>query len=380
MNYILMHKNMAAARIILDDETCRILKISDVYAPEHIPVGIKYKNGMIDKSDLNEWWLSRCIPASRPGLKRALELLGVRSRHSLLDKCFGLSLSDQYWICPENSDVTWDKLNFFKNDFSKDVGAALFGNAIKSEAINLLSPDSTTDGWLKKKWTIRDGKRYLIKGGSEPFYQEPINEVLASEIMDRLNIPHVKYSLVWENELPYSVCENFIREDTELVTAAYIAQTKKRPNHISLYEHFLSCCSNLGIPNAKKSLGQMLLVDFIIANTDRHFGNFGAVRNAETPEWTGMSPVYDCGTSMRHDKVLSERSVAADCESLPFKKFHSEQIGLVSDIGVDLSALAGIDKWFRELLEASPFIDEKRAEQLGNMLASRIEMLKVKLK
>ena len=118
---------------------------------------------------------------------------------------------------------------------------------------------------------------------------------------------------------------------------------------------------------------EMLILDYLIANTDRHFGNFGAVRNAETLEWTGLSPIYDCGTAMWHDKLLSEKTITADCESKPFKKFHSEQISLVSDNDVDLSVLTGIDKWFKNLLETSPFIDEKRADFLCNILANRVE-------
>lgn len=373
MEYLLMHKNIPAAEICLDSETCYISKISNVLAPDHIPIGIGCTNGIIDRRELNGWWLSRSIPASRSGLQNALELLNVPSRHSLLSKCFGLSLSDQYWVCPVNSDLTWDKVNFFENDFSEDVGEALFGNALKSDAISLLSPDNTSDGWLKKKWVVINGKRCLIKGGSDPFQQEPFNEVLASEIMERLNIPHAKYSLVWENGHPYSVCENFICEDTELVSAAYIVKAEKRPNHVSAYEHFLNCCDKLGIPDVKKSLDQMLILDYLIANTDRHFGNFGAVRNAETLEWTGLSPIYDCGTAMWHDKLLSEKTITADCESKPFKKFHSEQISLASDNDVDLSVLTGIDKWFKNLLETSPFIDEKRADFLCNILANRVE-------
>lgn len=373
MDYLLMHKNTPVAEMRLDDETCYISRISDILAPEHIPVGIKYSKGVVDRREMNEWWLSRSIPASRSGLRDALELLGVSSRHTLLAKCFGLSLSDQYWVCPKNSDITWDKVNFFDNEFSDDVGSALFGNALKSDVISLVSPDNTSDGWLKKKWIVIDGKRYLMKGGSNPFQQEPLNEVLASEIMRRLKISHADYKLVWENELPYSICENFITADTELVSAAYIAKSSKCANHISAYEHFINCCERLGIPNVQSSLDEMLTLDYIIANTDRHFGNFGAVRNAETLEWLGLSPVFDCGTSMWHDGIVSEKTISADCSCRPFKKTHSEQIELVSENHLDISALSGVDDWFNELLAASPFIDEKRREMLCLTLKNRIE-------
>lgn len=378
MDHLLMHKNTPVAEIRLDDETCCISKISDIFAPEHIPVGIKYSKGIIDRSELNKWWLSRSIPAERLGLRDALELLGVLSSRSLPAKGFGLSLSDQYWICPQNSDIIWDKVNFFDNEFSDDVGSALFGNAPKNDAINFVSPDNTTDGWLKKKWIVLDGKRYLMKSGSAPFQQEPLNEVLASEIMKRLKIRHVDYRLVWENKLPYSICENFITADTELVTAAYIAQSFKCPNHVSFYQHFINCCERLGIPNAKSSLDEMLTLDFIIANTDRHFGNFGAVRNAETLEWLGLSPVFDCGTSMWHDAPVSGNTIYANRSSRPFRKTHSEQIGLVSKNHLDMSALSGIEEWLNDLLAASPFIDEKRREILCLTLRNRIEYLQKK--
>ena len=376
MDYLLMHKNIPVAEISLDSETCYISKISDVLAPEHIPIGINYSKGIIDRRELNEWWLSRSIPASRSGLKEALELLGVSSRHTLIAKCFGLSLSDQYWVCPLKSDITWDKINFFDNDFSDDVGSALFGNTLKSDVISLVSPDNTSDGWLKKKWIVIDGKRYLMKGGSDPFQQEPFNEVLASEIMKRLGISHAEYKLVWENNLPYSVCENFITANTELVSAAHIANIHKCPNHTSAYDHFINCCKGLGIPNVQSSLDEMLTLDFIIANTDRHFGNFGAVRNAETLEWLGLSPVFDCGTSMWHDKLVSEKTISADQECRPFKKLHSKQIALISENHLDMSELSGIDVWLNEFLTTSPFIDDNRRETLCRTLQSRIEIVR----
>ena len=30
----------------------------------------------------------------------------------LLDKCYGLSLSDQYWILPKGERIAWEAINF----------------------------------------------------------------------------------------------------------------------------------------------------------------------------------------------------------------------------------------------------------------------------
>ena len=69
------------------------------------------------------------------------------------------SLSDQYWINPKGSNLTWDNVNFFQNQFSDDIGDVLFGTNKKANAFDFSSPDNTSDGNLKKRWKIIDKKR-----------------------------------------------------------------------------------------------------------------------------------------------------------------------------------------------------------------------------
>ena len=160
----------------------------------------------------------------------------------------------------------------------------LFGGAA-GEMPDLMSPDNTSDGWLRKKWVIMDGERCLVKGGSGAIQQEPYNEVIASRIMEKLGIPHVEYMLQIRDGLPYSVCRDFITPKTEYIPAWYLMHTKAKPNHVSLYQHYLERCEALGIPGAERMLSQQIVLDYIIANEDRHQGNFGAVRDAETLEF-----------------------------------------------------------------------------------------------
>lgn len=72
------------------------------------------------------------IPASRDRIRDALRELELASTQLLLDKCLGLSLSDQYWICPTSSGVRWEEVNFFQNAFSDDVGNILLGRGSSS--------------------------------------------------------------------------------------------------------------------------------------------------------------------------------------------------------------------------------------------------------
>ena len=345
MKYILMHKRTAVADIEIDDAASYIQKINTVFAPEHLPVGVPIRRGAADRGALNEWWTDRSIPSSRSGIREALEALDITSTKMLLVRCYGLSLSDQYWICPEGSELTWDKINFFTNDFSDDIGDVLFGKNKNKNVLDFCSPDNTSDGNLKKRWKIIDGKRCLVKGGSNPFRQQPFNEVIAGEIMKRLGIPHVPYKVTWNKGAPYSVCEDFVGEETELIPAWRIIQTQKKSNSTSVYQHFVNCCASLGIKETVSFLDRMIVLDYIIANEDRHLNNFGALRSAETLEWLGMAPIYDSGSSLGYDKVAGQIRGELDIECKPFKKHHIEQLKLVSDFSwIDFSRLSDVEE------------------------------------
>ena len=187
---------------------------------------------------------------------------------------------------------------------------------------------------------------------------------------------HVPYTLTVQEDYPYSVCEDFITPDTELVTAWHIMQTQPKPNHVSVYQHYLNCCEAFGIPGVKDSLDRMLVLDYLIANEDRHLNNFGAVRNACTLEWLGCAPIYDSGTSLWFDKPWTMINAGAKASSKPFKTTHDEQIKLVTSFDwFDITALAGIDEELRELRKGSLFIDAARTDALCAGLLGRVERL-----
>jgi len=359
-----MHRSLPVVLLEVDSETEVISKVGKAAAIERLPVGVGVKGGIPNRGDLNDWWQGRSIPASRQNIRRALNTLGLSTTDKLPAQCFGLSLSDQYWVNPTEKPLKWDEINFFHNTFSQDVGDALFGNVPAVDAtakLNLVSPNNTSDGWLKKKWTIINDKRCLIKGGSDPFWQQPINEVMATIIMQRLNVPHVAYILTWEDGFPYSVCENFITAETELVSAFCIHNTKRITQE--LYHHYIDCCQTFGIPNIQESLDQMLTVDFLIANSDRHLNNFGAVRNADTLEWISAAPLYDNGSSLWYNHAIINE--ATPCKSQPFTEFHDTQIKLVKDFSwLNMSDLCGVDEEFYELLKLSPRISNTRRDEL----------------
>ena len=375
----LMHKRIAVAELELDSATGFIQKVNTVYAPAHLPVGVLPSNGIVDRTALNEWWTDRSIPASRSGVREALETLDVASTKLLLLRCYGLSLSDHYWICPQDSGLSWDEINFFDNPFSDDMGDVLFGKPKKDAGFDFSSPDNTSDGFLKKRWKIINGKRCLIKGGSNPFQQQPFNEVVATGIMERLGIPHVPYSLIWSDGYPYSVCEDFVTPDTELVSAWRVMKTQKKSNSDTVYQHFVKCCRALGVEDIVPALDRMLVLDHIIANEDRHLNNFGLLRNPETLEWIGMAPIFDSGSSMGYDRNAARMSADHDVVCKPFKTQHVEQLKLVSAFDwIDFEALSDIGNLIRGTMSgehAIDFVGADRVESIVQVIEKRIHFL-----
>lgn len=378
MKYVLMHKEIPVIAIDLDEAVCVIHKIDEIYNAEHLPVGIHIRHGVVDRTELNVWWADRSIPASRSGVRKALEALNLSNTRMLLTKCFGLSLSDQYWIRPvDREDLHWEDINFFDHSFSEDIGDVLLGKAVKKGAFNFHSPDNTSDGCLKKRWKIIDGKRQLVKAGSAPLMLQPFNEVIATVIMEKLNIPHVPYRLLWDDEVPYSVCEDFITRDTELVSAWRVMQATKRDNSTSVYRHYINCCEALGIKDITHAIDQMIVLDYIIANEDRHLNNFGLIRNAETLEWLGVAPIFDSGSSLGYDKLPAQILSGKDVDCKPFKKRHEEQLRLVTDYSwINFDALENIDEDIKKVFaNAGMYMDENRIQAVISSVKRRISNL-----
>jgi len=377
MQCTLMNKNTPVVELQIDDDTASIVKITKAFELAYLPIGIDFKTGIPNKKELNEWWYSRSIPASRSGIREALEKLEISHTEQLLTKCYGLSLSDQYWIKPNNTKLEWSNINFFENSFSDDVGNILFGQPAENETINLISPCNTSDGWLKKKWKIIDGKRCLIKAGSNPYMQEPLNEVFATKLHERLGSKnYVPYTMLWENRMPYSRCDNFITTETELVNAVSINKSMKKRSQNSSYIHFVQASEKLGIPNMVEFVNYLLVFDYLMANTDRHFGNFGAIRNVETLEWIGAAPVFDTGTSLWHNKLTKIISPFDEIESKPFHSKQLKQMELVTDFEwIPFETLKDVTGDLHEVFKQSEYMDEQRIEVICNGVTERFKKL-----
>ena len=287
--------------------------------PGHLPLGCLDNSGTFSSARLAQWLSSRAIPATRPGLSSVLQRLDLDTPEELMAASLGLSLSDQYWLRPKGFTGAWQSVNYFNNPFSTALGEALAPHDPDSGAESLArlgddttttsAPDSSLNGNLPKRWEFIGGLPHLVKSGKpENLFQEPLNERVATLLCRRILTPgdYVPYELVQNGYPRYlSSCPCMVDENTEFVPAADVIRSMKVRNELSRYEAFAAACETRGLHNAREQLAKMLVVDHIIANSDRHWGNFGVLMDSETREWVRMAPLFDMGEALWCDRALA---------------------------------------------------------------------------
>ena len=361
MKCILMNKNNEVLFANYDTATGVFTEIYDVFNIDYAPYILNsfYVKGDINntifRTNLSEWFKGRGIPSWRDKLDLLLHRLNVNAPCELLNKAFGLSLSDQYWLKPSNTNIKYEDINFFDNDFdyAEFMEASLSKNSqIIKKISSLKTPNNTTDGMLKKAWIIENNTRYLLKGGYKNDTLQPFNEFLASEICKRLGFNHVEYTLDTYKDTIVSKCPCFITKDTELITCHQIMNNIKIPNNETYYEEYIKILEEKGIKNARIKLENMYILDFLIMNEDRHLNNFGIIRDVNTLKWLDIAPIFDNGQSLNIE-YYDEEEMHIRGEGKLFYEIKSfdEIIKVVKNIKrININKLENLPEWFDNLL------------------------------
>lgn len=334
------------------------IKLKKVINPEMIPLPLKRE---LNDDTFSKWLGERSIPEERVGFKEVKKLYG--------EKCFisrnYASLTDQYWI--QNREEKWSKINFFTRKYDKTIGKALFSpwevESIRSQD----SPDLTTSGLLRKRWKQDDNtlRSKLIKAGSKAAGQEPLYEVLAAVLCERMGIKIADYELCIDGFRMCVGCLNFVDQSTELVTAKDVYYTEKRPGDTSVDVHLLRMCDKYKIPGAAEHIKDITFIDILTGNTDRNLSNIGFIRNTDTLKFIGPAPIFDCGNA--YGTYGQERRV---------NTLNDSQKDLIREYSkrIDLEALLN-DKSLENMIIDYPCINTEEKKKLIRNMEERNKMI-----
>ncbi len=91
-----------------------------------------------------------------------------------------------------------------------------------------------------------------------------------------------------------------------------------------------------------------MILDYLICNQDRHFGNFGAIRDAVTLEWVGFAPILTAARAFGSTSTPQNRRTGR-CPAKPFAATQQAQLALARD-GLPALNLAALDDCKDEVL------------------------------
>lgn len=401
-----------------DERTGRAQGSGRVLDCERLPLAFtSHGKPAVYAKQIDAWWRSRAVPPSRDGIRRVLDDLGLASTAQLLAQTHAFSLSDQYWVTtaddgairtPASSSSAenrsaelneiaidydavaqiWHTRNFFDNPFPAALGELLLTQVSSSARVDFDAPDASTGGDLPKRWTINGGERLLIKAGRSG--QEPLNELIATHLCERLGIAAVPYSLAVADNRLVSICPDMLTDREELIPVFDVLETVKRNNRLGLRDQWHESCRifltrhcQLQPDAAAPVLAQiaaaadgMLLVDWLLRNTDRHWRNFGLIRDVETLE-VRPAPLFDNGQSLwTGEFTVDNREYAAK----PFFQASEHgsarrHLGLIQDWSrFDLTCLHDWPDDVAHRLSTSGLLADQRIANIRNALNWRVRV------
>ena len=264
--------------------------------------------------ELGRFLGSRRIPKNRAFAEEILQpyKISLDDTKGIIDITKGTSINDSYLVVAENDPTTFSECNLFENDFNIALQIAAYSGIISGDALRSggMPSELTASGSFPKAWRIINGRRILYKAGDvRPFASKritPFSEHLAYQVASAMGISAVAYQLEqWHGQL-CSTCELMNTKDISFVSL-YSALTRKQISRFgvdSALEFFYSIS-----PEASTAFVSMLAFDSIVANKDRHFGNYGILRDNSTGKILEMAPLFDHNLSLFCDEPDSALSL-----------------------------------------------------------------------
>jgi len=274
----------------LDGLSARILKV-DEQQKHLLPLDLK-----LTDDEIAPWLRARVIPKNRAFVEEILKALGltVNNTKGIIDVCKGLSLNDSYWIVPQGFEGNFSQYNLYENRFSEILSLVAYTGVGQTHEAFTTSPELTTSGMLPKAWRLADTDGiYLYKGGTSGAVNtgnEPFSEYYACQIAQAMGLDCVAYDLERWKGILASKCKLFTDIDTAFVGVGRIVKSGGLKACMKYYEEMGNDFAD--------SLRSMLVFDAVIYNEDRHFGNFGILRDNKTGEILRPAPLFDHGLSL----------------------------------------------------------------------------------
>lgn len=307
------------------------------------------------------WCAGRTLPVDRKYSKEILNSINIsheetdreRAVRALWHNC--LTLTDIFWTKAINQKYDFADINLYDN-YRGDpyISIGLKGKQVAIEDPYSLAGILGTQGCFPKAWITHEGRLYLIKGGVDEDIEK---ELLASKICSCFKVNQVAYEAVLYEGQKYSACKIMTSPEYSIVPM----------------EHFWIYLANQELDMAQTIFAMdsynyymMNIVDYLVGNIDRHWGNWGVLVDNSTNKPIRLHDLMDFNRAFGEYDTLE----GANCLTtyLVEKKQQTQKEAALEAINkVGLNQIAEVDEaWFND-------------GSVKNMFFERLRLLKMEL-
>ena len=206
-----------------------------------------------------------------------------------------------------------------------------------------------TTGVAPKAWVRENGIFYLLKDGDE---RDVNAELLASKITGCFKVDYVPYEEAFFDGVKVSKCKIITSEKTSIVPYEFINVYCTNRDKDTL-EYVLKKDSY--------SYYMMNIIDYLIGNTDRHWGNWGFFTDNDSNKLQGLYSLMDFNKSfLAYDTVDGAKCQTTD------RRITQREAAVEAVKKIGLNQISEINpEWFSDKNECEMFF--RRLDILKNI-------------
>ena len=328
----IMHKDRRVARIY-ESGKCTINYPSFMPYNLYLEKGNDIDTCVNNLSNFYYWCASRVLTLDRKYAKAILSSIGAaqvytdRDRAAIAISYRALSLMDVHWVRAKGDDATFAKISLYRHSLSTAfVDVSLRGKQLTLENAALMAEqdpagDVATPGVSPKAWIREDDTFYLLKDGD----QRDVNaELLASKIAACFAVKHVNYWESFFDGMRVSKCKIITSEEKSIASCDAI--------EIYCINHDMK---RIDFVLKKDAYGyyMMNVIDYLVGNVDRHWGNWGFYVDTKTNKTESLYPLMDFNKAFKNYETIDGAMCQTTVERCSQKQ---AAIEAVKKIGLNL--------------------------------------------
>lgn len=230
---------------------------------------------------LEHWLTGRAIDRHRPNsrlLKKVLRLSDTSDLAAVL-RAHAAAITDNYWVRLEGEALAYADVRFTENAFAELALNGGFDSFDREYPAHTRTPELTNIGSFEKCWRLENGAWYLVKRGSP---EERYSELFISRLGKALGFSMAEY----EPEESHVKTKDFTGGRLNFEPAA--AFVGDNEDYAFNYDRLEALCPDFGAQYL-----DILYLDALCFNMDRHTYNYGILREPDTGELVSMAPNFD---------------------------------------------------------------------------------------